>query len=1184
MFRFYICNNSPQIHITSFLMLKKTILLLPFLLLSHFYLLAQDMRQQALQFVEKNLSTLKLDKADIQDLVVSDSYTSMGITHIYFQQKYAGANVFNAILNVAITDNGRIVLGGNRFVPQIASKIQAPTTNLLSAENAVEKAANHLGLAVTEAIVRKSENVNKQANGDFSQKLMLSDAGISRDDIPAELVWVLQNDGKLQLCWNVVIYEKKKSDCWVVRVSATTGEVLEKNNWVAHCNFKHEHKRNHLTDECDAPKFPFQPNLPKEDKIESTLATNDYNVYDLPLESPNFGGRTVVNSPWNKAGVGNPATTFQWTNDGTTNYTSTRGNNVWAKEDVAGDNETTIGASATSATNDFNFPLTAGTAPSTYRNAAITNLFYWNNIVHDVLYQYGFDEPSGNFQNNNQGKGGTAGDYVYADAQDGSGTNNANFATLPDGQKGRMQMFLWSASGGSINLLVNSPSGIAGSYPAGSAAFNPATPPSTTGNLVITNPTRGCSALVNASQVSGKVALIDRGGCTFAVKVKNAQNAGAIGVIIADTVVSTTPPAMGGNDPTITILSCSVTKANGTTFKNTLQSGAVNVTINATSGGAQLDGDLDNGVVAHEYGHGVSNRLTGGPSNTSCLGNAEQMGEGWSDYIALMLTTNWANAQPNDSRGIGTYVIGQAPTGTGIREFPYSYDMTVSPYNYDYARNNTEVHALGSAWTAMLWDVTWNIIAMTPASTDIYNGTGGNNIALRLVMEGMKLQPCSPGFVDGRDAILLADDMLYNSAHRCAIWNAFARRGLGYSASQGSNTSASDGSQAFDVPQGVTLSLSPSANPVGQGTPITYSLKTQCECGQNNNLMLTTTLPNSLDYVSSSGGSYNSTTHVVSFPAFNLGSGQASTNTIQTTVNSNAPVPTIYFNDGVENGGANWSATHLSGTTVNFAIGTSNAHSPTHAWGISDPVTPSDNALRSLTQMLILPGYYLSFWHYNKAEPNYDGGVVEISTNNGTSWQDLGSAMTQNGYNGTIAQTDNALVGRQVFTGETPMRRTVVDLAAYAGQSVLFRFRFGTDTQNGNMPDATGWFIDDIQLITNDTCIYVSAQVANTTVSDNASTCVSLNASFPTAIENPSANGIKVYPNPTNAQLFVELPTNIIAGKLSLYNMMGQVVKTLSITDNKTQVLEVSDLPNAAYLLEINDGQKVMYQKVMKQD
>jgi hypothetical protein len=64
----------------------------------------------------------------------------------------------------------------------------------------------------------------------------------------------------------------------------------------------------------------------------------------------------------------------------------------------------------------------------------------------------------------------------------------------------------------------------------------------------------------------------------------------------------------------------------------------------------------------------------------------------------------------------------------------------------------------------------------------------------------MKLQPCNPGFVDGRDAILLADRLSNGGANQCLIWEAFARRGLGVSAVQGSSNNVNDGTEAFDVP------------------------------------------------------------------------------------------------------------------------------------------------------------------------------------------------------------------------------------------------------------------------------------------------------------------------------------------------------------------------------------------------
>ncbi len=72
---------------------------------------------------------------------------------------------------------------------------------------------------------------------------------------------------------------------------------------------------------------------------------------------------------------------------------------------------------------NFSFPINFAMEPKTYLNAAITNLFYWNNIMHDVFYQYGFNEKSGNFQDENYGKGGAAKDGVIANAQDGSGVS-----------------------------------------------------------------------------------------------------------------------------------------------------------------------------------------------------------------------------------------------------------------------------------------------------------------------------------------------------------------------------------------------------------------------------------------------------------------------------------------------------------------------------------------------------------------------------------------------------------------------------------------------------------------------------------------------------------------------------------------------------------------------------------------
>jgi hypothetical protein len=131
-------------------------------------------------------------------------------------------------------------------------------------------------------------------------------------------------------------------------------------------------------------------------------------------------------------------------------------------------------------------------------------------------------------------------------------------------------------------LRVNAPASIAGTMAVGIAAFGPAlTGAGVTGNvvLVVDNaaPTGdACSPLTNS--LSGKIALLDRGTCTFPVKVKNAQLAGAIAAIVVDNVAGSPPAAMGGSDATITIPSVRVTLADGNTLKAQLAAG-LNLTL-----------------------------------------------------------------------------------------------------------------------------------------------------------------------------------------------------------------------------------------------------------------------------------------------------------------------------------------------------------------------------------------------------------------------------------------------------------------------------------------------------------------------------------------------------------------------------------------------------------------------------
>jgi hypothetical protein len=94
----------------------------------------------------------------------------------------------------------------------------------------------------------------------------------------------------------------------------------------------------------------------------------------------------------------------------------------------------------------------------------------------------------------------------------------------------------------------------------------------------------------------------------------------------------------------------------------------------------------------------------------------------------------------------------------------------------------------------------------------------------------------------------------------------------------------------------------------------------------------------------------------------------------------------------------------------------------------------------------------------------YDGGVMEYSTNSGSSWNDAGALLVNNGYNGTItASSGNPLGGRSAFIGESHgYTSSRLNLGSLAGQSVRFRFRIGTDAA----VDDFGWFIDDVNIYT----------------------------------------------------------------------------------------------------------------------
>ncbi|KAI0747225.1 Fungalysin metallopeptidase-domain-containing protein [Daedaleopsis nitida] len=363
------------------------------------------------------------------------------------------------------------------------------------------------------------------------------------------------------------------------------------------------------------------------------VAKASYLAIPIDRQSPLDGFETIID-PQDPVASPNG-----WHNDGIQSTLTTAGNNVIAYKDLS-----IFVTSQSSPDLVFDYPFDLTTAPNTSANADAVrvNAFYVGNMMHDMLYRYGFTEAGFNFQTSNFARGGDGLDRVLISVQEALGTDNAFFATPPDGQSGMMHMFLFDA----------------------------------------TDPMR--------------------------------------------------------------------------------------------------DGALQNDIVAHEFTHGLTNRLTGG-GTARCLTSQEAlgMGEGWSDAMADWL--HQTNATVED------FVTGAWVTNStaGGRSHPYSTSAARNPLRYSSVQTLSEVHDIGEVWANMLHNVYAALVGAHGFAADARahpESTAGNAVWLHLFVDALSLQPCNPTMPGARDAWLQADVNRYGGANKCVLWKAFASRGLGVNA------------------------------------------------------------------------------------------------------------------------------------------------------------------------------------------------------------------------------------------------------------------------------------------------------------------------------------------------------------------------------------------------------------------
>ncbi|KAI9220358.1 Fungalysin metallopeptidase-domain-containing protein [Blastocladiella britannica] len=695
----------------------------------------------------------------VQQLRVESAHVSRisGTTHVYVRQVVHGVPVANGEANVNLDRNGMIISHGESlfrgpapghathaahqsnkenkhtsWIGSLWSSQQQQQHTFAAATPSHTPASGLAALLARLGRTGNSDNVWSEAVLEFTPSVSITNnrntdtshlgsfaaiPGLTTTDIPVSLAYMQTGDpaDPLRLTY---AYEVDTGDAWVVghvAASLSSGSqtddaasnVLSVVDYVS--DFAPGGKSRHSTGGGSGRRPPVTPppKAPKDGEARSAR----FRVFPLGVNDPEDGSRALVTDRMPVAGdddTGAAARAFASPLGWVTlpalpgvpipgnSLPTTSGNNVVAEDNPSGDasalmrsadakhHRATASIDPVDGSAVFDFAIDLATQdPSQYVDAAVSQLFYTINALHDLFYAYGFDEIAGNFQTENLGRGGTGSDPVRAFAQDGSGFNNANFATPPDGKSGRMRMYVWNTA----------------------------------------EPFR--------------------------------------------------------------------------------------------------DGDLESGIVAHELGHGVSTRLTGGRMNSGCLGWGEAggMGEGWGDTWATLIRMRNATAASRDFTTtpgthvgtIGGWEMGRYANGGtgGIRKFPYSPDMAVNPSTYATLNNNGYwgVHAKGEVWALMLLEVMWNLVddlgwaplsngpppspspenhrrkkhhassaaAMKPAVAT----WAGNTLFMQIIMDALKLQVCRPSFIDARNAIFDAEKVLTGGKHACAMWRAFAKRGLG---------------------------------------------------------------------------------------------------------------------------------------------------------------------------------------------------------------------------------------------------------------------------------------------------------------------------------------------------------------------------------------------------------------------
>lgn len=583
---------------------------------------------------------------------------------VVWQQMHEGLPICGASFVAHTSRNEELIAVSSQFFPTPGQARFDRPANRLSIEEAVARAAVDIG----ESAMRPADCVVGEFIPGRPERRQVSSRYL-RGEGMAQLAWLPWDAGSLRLVWEIWLSSHTHGDGYQIMLDAGTGEILRRVAVTVEAT-----PASYRVFTGDSPQ-PLSPGL-----------TEPGSPFVVPQAVRSLQILTSVDATASPAG---------WIPDGANTLA---GNNVsvyrimWTPvgNGYSGGPDTVSGSPSRVFDRAYNAALLPPEDPyleGANDRAAMVNLFYWCNWMHDKLYALGFTETDGNFQTNNFGRGGLGSDRIIGEAQEVSTVNNASFTPAPEGTACRISMGRWMGSG------------------------------------------------------------------------------------------------------------------------------------------SRRDSSFDAEVILHEYTHGLSQRLVGDGSGALSALQSKGLGEGWSDFFSLSLLSQSGDSL-NGNYAHGAYAASayyrngggwgfEAPSDSyyfGTRRYPYTTNMAKNPLTFkdiDPTRADrhvgvpvsplwigaeaNEVHFQGEVWCAALWDARAQFIQR-------YGFGAGNQAMLELVMEGMRLTPDDPEFLEARDAILTADQNLNGGANRSLLWSAFARRGLGWLASAPASTNTIGVTENFDVP------------------------------------------------------------------------------------------------------------------------------------------------------------------------------------------------------------------------------------------------------------------------------------------------------------------------------------------------------------------------------------------------